>query len=106
MRRVVELRRGKTVWHIDVADAESDEEAKEQALLHANGVKKPNSTRWLVRPSNGKPGWEVARILEQFPHEAEAEAAAAEPESREAVLRRIGEMRAELAVLEARVASE
>lgn len=72
MRRVVVLRRGKSVWHIDVSGSESDEEAKERALEHANGVKKANSTRWLMPPSNGKPGWEFVEIVEQFPHEAEA----------------------------------
>lgn len=75
MRRVVELKRGRHVWHIDVPDAKDDDEAEARALDHANGYY-DQAHRVQVEPSNGKAGWKVARVLDRFPHEDEdAEAA-------------------------------
>lgn len=66
MRRVVELKRGKDVWHIDVPDADSDEQAVERALDHANGYY-DQAHRAQIEPSNGKPGWKLSRILDDVP---------------------------------------
>lgn len=75
MRRVVELKRGKYVWHIDVPDAKDDDSAKARALDHANGYY-DQAHRVQVKPSNGKAGWTVAAVLDRFPHEDEDEAEA------------------------------
>jgi hypothetical protein len=102
VRRVVVLRRGKTLWHIDVPDADDEQAAIDFALEHANGVKKPGSTRWLIHPSNGKPTWEFEGIVDQFPHELEAEqmAAAAEKLGRPEIVAEIAATRARLDQLE------
>lgn len=61
VRRVVELRRGDEVWHIEVQDTESDEHAKERVT---SGTPELPA---IVDQNGGD--WQFYGIHGEFPHE-------------------------------------